>query len=225
MSKLLKFVTLQMNKNGTVNSFNKQGCYFPKAFYNIYRGIPGRLQNPKVEAALRKSDKIPPEFKLIYRSTMTNYVYCFYPLSILSYALVGFGYYYFKFYLTNISYPISSDLAPVTYKDSYQVQITMVFYLVMNTFTLYLLRRTPIRIWLDSSKGEYRMILIRTLPPFKKQLSFKSGEVTRKHMDPRHSLQEISHRYKRRFYNITMVAFRTPADYYDMVGYSSKLED
>ncbi|XP_015115405.1 uncharacterized protein LOC107040023 [Diachasma alloeum] len=228
MIKLLKFVTLQISRNGIAdNILCNQNPYFPRTFYRhgSFKGVPGRLINPKVEAALRNGDQIPPRFQLVYRSKLTNYIYWFYPLGMLSYALGAFGYYYFKFHVQNVSYPVASVVAPIAYSTASEVEITFIFYLLMNTLTLYFLRRTPMRIWLDNSTGEYRMALIGTLPPFRRQVAFKAGEVTRKHLLPKNGIQEVMHRYRGRFYNITSVDFTASGYYLQMVGYNPKLDD
>lgn len=228
MSKLLQFVSLQLSKGS--NFLPKRQPNPLKTFirHESIRGPPKQL-NPRTEAALRAADRVPQNFELIYRSRLTNWVNWCYPLSILSYVLVACGYYYFKFCMQNVSYPVMDEgpkaLSPIAYNSSNEVNITFGFYLAMNTLTLYLLRRTPTRIWMDSAKGEYRMILLGNLPPFKRQIVFEAGEVTRKHLMPENSLQEVMHRYRRRFYNITSVDFRSPGEYYTMVGHNWRRED
>ncbi|XP_011310207.1 uncharacterized protein [Fopius arisanus] len=227
MIKLLRFITLQISKNGVNNPRCER---IPSVLRTSYRHgsftkLPGKVISPKSETALRKKDKLAPTFELIYRSNLTSYVIWLYPLSITSYILVGFAYYYFKIHLQDVSFPIKSVAAPVGYNKRHEVDVTFIFYLAMNTFTLYILRRIPMRIWLDNFKKEYRMILIGNNQSLKRQIAFQPGEVTRNYIFPSNSFQEMMHRYRKKLYFISSVDFRSPVDYNQMTGYSPNLTD
>jgi hypothetical protein len=176
----------------------------------------------KTEARMNSSDKIPNEYKLIYRAPMTSYVNMAQATSSISIILLGVIGVYKYITDTTINFPFTFGMNEfnklVGIHIDGEICILVSSFIIFNVGICAVTMRFPIRIYHHEGTSLYICILKGFLPLNTKKISFCTDEV-RKHIPFMHSLlpwRNALFKIGKKTMFVMENNFRTPADFNTM---------
>lgn len=173
---------------------------------------------PRVEDKTRLADKVSDDCILIYRSRIVSHMTVFYHISYLL-ILTGIGGIYFTKYVQQISFPTSRELLGASYNSETEMIFIYIGMCGLNCILFIFCRIHAARIWYDRKKQLYTLFVVNGLTNSRmKKIEFTAGNVSKKYKNSIVSLTRAAHVINKRTYHIVDTNFRTPADYYKMLG-------
>lgn len=163
-------------KNGTKVFFNKGLCYTTSkkmlvmnyGFFSQKRTFYSFWRKPSIEE-LRVKDKVPDQYKLIYKNSMDNYLLSTQIITTLSAAIVGLC----LIVSDGIPYQLDNKAAA---PDNSSIIFITAFALVVVLLQV-LLSKIPVRIYSFPQKKKYLFVFYGNMPLTQKTFTCKVGDL------------------------------------------------
>uniref|UniRef100_A0A8D8H5H4 (northern house mosquito) hypothetical protein n=1 Tax=Culex pipiens TaxID=7175 RepID=A0A8D8H5H4_CULPI len=137
-----------------------------------------RLASPKSmkEEHYRKKDKVPLDFRLVYRAPMEHYLAACNVISSFSFvAFAGISSYAYLQHFHTMAVPFDIEYGTLTANEN-DLMVFLGFFLFANVVIRLMVNRYTLRVYRKNEK--YIAVFEGYLPFTRRQIQFKGGEVT-----------------------------------------------